>query len=306
MSDINFYHKGAMIFDKKLKDKILKDATLCMWHDSDYMIDESFTGYKKDNKYYDICSLLYSKSVKKFIEDDKEYDKKFYSVKKKLLETISIIDDFIESLEEITKTKNSYKNLKKRIEIGYEHINTNIGRGKKSRRFKKDNRRFFTEREIIDFKQDLENLASKEISLSKKIKLEEVIRNVFKSIEGITIDLMYKYNNRFEWHETVALFKDYEYSFERLKDKVNLFTYSNMKDHFIKINKEMEKNLEDITLFEETVEKVENEIKEEKEYYESTQVKEKRQVTKKAKFYIDENGNRVKLMDNVEQLVLHN
>ena len=35
-------------------------------------------------------------------------------------------------------------------------------------------------------------------------------------------------------------------------------------------------------------------------------VKRERQVTKKAKFYLDENGNRVELDQTIDQRVIHN
>ena len=298
-----FYHKGKRVFEKKLIDKIRRDSKRCYWHDEP---DKNFTGYVgKDGHCYDVCSYGAWERVKKRQEEEQNYINEFKQIKNRVIQTIENIENFLESLDEITSIKNRIKNLQKKIELGYENIDFKISRNKKARRFKKDNRRFFTEKEIKEFYEDIENLNNLEISLSKKIKLEKIIGDTLHNMDGITIGIMYRYNNRFEWHETVYLFKDYLKYVEKLKNKINLFTYNNTKDNYQKLNKDFDLSLEEITLFEDTYDKVYKIFEEDKEYEEKTKVKERREVSNRAKFYIDENGVAISLDQNIDQVIIH-
>jgi hypothetical protein len=116
---------------------------------------------------------------------------------------------------------------------------------------------------------------------------------------------MKKYNNRFEWHETVGLYKDHKKIMNSLKLKINYFTYNNMKEKYDLQRKDIDFDLGDIEIFEKTYDKVLEKFKEEKEIFEMMEVRGRRNLTKKAKFYIDENGNRVELDQNISQVVIH-
>ena len=57
--------------------------------------------------------------------------------------------------------------------------------------------------------------------------------------------------------------------------------------------------------YEDTYDKVYKDFIEDKEYEEKTKVKERRKVSNKAKFYIDENGVSVSLDQNIDQVIIH-
>ena len=61
-----YYHKGIITYEKEMINKIERDSKRCYWHDSEDMIDKTFTGYKMGDEYYDICSHLYKKDLEIF------------------------------------------------------------------------------------------------------------------------------------------------------------------------------------------------------------------------------------------------
>ena len=79
-----YYYKGTITNEKEIIDKIERDSKRCHWHDSDDMIDKTFTGYKMGNEYYDICSYLYKKDLEIFRKKQDEYIQKFYKIKNEL------------------------------------------------------------------------------------------------------------------------------------------------------------------------------------------------------------------------------
>lgn len=306
MTEIKYYHKGVMVFDSKLIKRIIKDSKLCRWHDSDEMIDKTFTGYKKGNQYYDICACLSRRSREEYEKKQLEYFEKFNYLKNLVYESMEIINNFLLSLDEISEINSNLRIINKKLEDGYVINYEAPSKSKRKRRFKKDCRRLLIESEISKLKENKQNLENLEVSLSKKIKLEEVLWNILKKIEPITKNKMYEYNNRFEWHETVGLYNDYEELMNKLSLKINHFTFNNLKEKYRLQNKEFDITLQEINTFEETLEKVKEKIEEDKIIEDMMTVKRERQVTKKAKFYLDENGNRVELDQTIDQRVIHN
>jgi hypothetical protein len=65
-------------------------------------------------------------------------------------------------------------------------------------------------------------------------------------------------------------------------------------------------NIKNVKVFEETYQKVFERVEEDKEAEEMMTVQRARAVTNRARYYIDENGNRVELGSDVRQVVLHN
>ena len=307
---VKFYHKGIEIFDKILQERIKKDATRCWWHGADDRYHTDFTGYiGEDGFCYDACSHIAKKTFQKMHQEaenrQREYVDKFLKIKNSIILSINTINKFTDSISQVSEIKNKIRSIKKKLENGYVIQDFNLRGGKKTRRYKKDNRRFLTDKEILDLKQDFSNLDNMETELSKKIKLEQVLEKIIRDMYCIDEPLMHYYNYRFEWHETVGLYKDYLEELKNLKLKINHFTFNNIKQKYEIKNKELDTTLDDITIFEETYEKVLDRVEEDKKIEEMMTVKEKRNVTKKAKFYIDENGNRVELDSSIEQVVLH-
>ena len=261
MEEIKYYHKGVMVFDSKLIKKIIKDSNLCRWHDSDEMIDPTFTGYKKGNKYYDICACLSRRSREEYEKKQIEYIEKFNYLQNLVYESMEVINNFLLSLDEISEIKSNLRIINKKLEDGYVINYEAPGKSKRKRRFKKDCRRYLIESEISKLKENKQNLQNLEVSLSKKIKLEEVLWNILKKIEPITKNKMYEYNNRFEWHETVGLYNDYEELMNKLSLKINHFTFNNLKEKYRLQHKEFDITLQEINTFEETLEKVKEKLK---------------------------------------------
>lgn len=301
--DLKFYHKGVPVLNKGLQEKIKKDSKRCWWHDKP---DEFFTGYVDcQGICYDVCSFGAWERVKKREIAEKEYEENFLTIKNTINESIDIIKCFIISLSEISEIKSAIRSIKKKIENGYVIQDTKIRGGKKTRRYKKDNRRFLTEKEIFDLKKEEDTLTNLEVTLSKKIEIEKMLEKVYRNMYFITESQMHAYNNRFEWHETVGLYRDYTNQLNNLKLRLNHFTFNCLKESYEIQKKELDLTLDDITIFQETSDKILERIEEDKRIEEMMTVKRERKVTKKAKFFIDENGKRVELDQNTEQVVIH-
>ena len=308
--DIKFYYRGVETFDKKLQERIKKDSSRSWWHDQSDKNDKTFTGYiGKDGFCYDVCNY---NSQKRFYErvmeqnqKEKEYLDKFLQTKNTIIFSMDIIQKFIESIIYVTDVKGKIRSIKKKLENGYVVQDFNLRGGKKTRRYKKDNRRFLTDREIIKLKEELGNLDHLESDLSKKIKLEETLERIIGEMYDIKEYMMHQFNNRFQWHETVGLYKDYTEMFENLKIRINHFTFNTIKEKYQIQNKELDISLDDVTIFDETFSKVSEKVEEDKRIQEMMTVKSERTVTKRAKFYIDENGRRVELDESINQVVIH-
>ena len=308
--DIKFYYRGCETLDKKLQERIKKDSSRCWWHDQSDKNDKTFTGYiGKDGICYDVCNY---NSQKRFYErvmeenrKEKEYLDKFLQTKNTIIFSMDIIQKFIDSIVHISDVKGKIRSIKKKLENGYVIQDFNLRGGKKTRRYKKDNRRFLTDREIVQLKEELDNLDHLETDLSKKIKFEETLEKIIQEMYDVKEYKLHQFNNYFEWHETVGMYKDYVQMFENLKLRINHFTFNIIKEKYEIQNKELDISLGDVTIFDETFEKVLEKVEEDKRIEETMTVKSQRTVTKKAKFYIDENGNRVELDQGIDQVVIH-
>ena len=306
MQEKKYFYEGVLTSDISIIRKIERDSKRCWWHDSDDMIDKTFTGYKLGNEYYDICSYLYRQDLENFRKKEEEYIQNFYKVKNSVIDTIENIINFMGSIEKIHEIKSKIRSMEKKLENGYVINRERISGGKKKRRYKKDNKRYLIDSEMEKILQEKKKMEILEIELSKKIKFEEFLEKIVKQMNDIDENLMFRYNNRFQWHETVALYRDYQNYFDKLKNKINNFTFCNIQERYKLLGKELDIELGDVELFEETLQKVVDRIEEEKRIDDMMTVKDRRQVSKKAKFYIDENGNRVELDENVNQVVIHN
>lgn len=301
--ETKYYNKGRT-FNKSIIQKLKKDCRKCNWCDIN-SVDKNFIGYTEEGKVFDLCYYLIWKQRENLQQRENDYVKNFEKTKNDIIGSINLIKKFINSLTEIMEIKNNIALLKKKIENGYVFHQETVSKNKKKRRYKKDNKRYLIDSEIEKLKEDISNLEILETSLSKKIKLEELIFEITEKMENIDINLMTKFNNRFEWHETVGLYKDYEKMFSSLKLKVNYFSYVNGKEKYKILDKNFDLDINDIKIFEETYTKVMEKIEEDKAIRDMMEVKSKRKLTKKAKFYIDEDGNRIELDQNIEQVVLH-
>lgn len=301
--DVKYYNKGRT-FNKSIIQKLKKDCRKCNWCDIN-SVDKNFIGYTEEGKVFDLCYYLIWKQRENLQKRENDYVENFEKTKNNIIESIKLIKKFINSLTEIMEIKNNTTLLKKKIENGYVFHQETVSKNKKKRRYKKDNKRYLIDSEIEKLKEDISNLEILETSLSKKIKLEELIFEIIEKMESIDINLMIKFNNRFEWHETAGLYKDYEKMFNSLKLKVNYFSYVNSKEKYKILDKNFDLDINDIKIFEETYTKVMEKIEEDKVIRDMMEVKSKRKLTKKAKFYIDEDGNRIELDQNIEQVVLH-
>lgn len=337
-----FFNRGERCFDRELIEKIKKDAEPCWWHEGhdkekNYQenVDYYFTGYiDEQGQCFDICGILRRKGNREELKKSKLRHEQFMKLYQAVIKSTDEIEKFTSQLETISNTKTKIRNIATKIRKGYVSDTQKIGGSKRKRRFKKDNRRFLTEKEIENLKKELESYRQYERELSKKIKFEEVLYNVIYRMYDITVHTIGKYHQKYGYHDTEGIYLIFEKRLQALKDKINGITFSDMvelekkKRKDIKLQKkgknsassvtseaedsdseaeeETKISIKDIKVFEETYQKVKEKVEEDKEAEEMMTVRRERQVTNRARHYIDESGNRVELGSEVRQVVLHN
>ena len=336
-----FFNRGERCFDPELIEKIKRDAEPCWWHEGhdkeqNYQenVDYYFTGYiDEQGRCFDICGILRRKGNREELKKSKLRHEQFMKLYQAVIKSTEEIETFTSQLETISNTKTKIRNIATKIRKGYVSDTQKIGGSKRKRRFKKDNRRFLTEKEIEKLKKELVSYQQYETELSKKIKFEEVLYNVIYRMYDITVHTIGKYHQKYGYHDTEGIYLIFEKRLQSLKDKVNGMTLSDMVDlekkkrKDIKLQKkektsasvateaeedsdseeeEIKLSIKDIKVFEETYQKVKEKVEEDKEAEEMMTVRRERQVTNRARHYIDESGNRVELSSDVRQVVLHN
>ena len=109
---------------------------------------------------------------------------------------MNIINKFTDSIAEIYNIKSKIRGIKKKLENGYVIQDFKTKGGKKTRRYKKDNRRFLTEKELEDLKEELSDLDHSETRLSKKIEFEKILENIIKGMYLIILKKNMKFKKR--------------------------------------------------------------------------------------------------------------
>ena len=293
-----YYLFGKETVNIDIIQKIEKKSSKCMWHIPEDKLDKNFIGFfTEKNECFDNCSELGAKSWKKYNDLKKKNEEKFEKFKEKLNFSIEKINEFINLSNDIQDTRGNIRSKKKDLENGFVLSDTKINGSKKKRRFKKDNRRFLTDREINNLEKEIEKLKIEEINMCKRLKIEETLEKAISSSFDINFRHCEKLSEKHGYGETVFLYNIFKDNLERMKQKVNNIEYNSRKE-------KEDIKLSEITIFEEAYKKVYDIVKSDKEDEEKMTVKDSRVITKKAKFYIDENGVRHELDQNINQVVL--
>ena len=294
-----YYLFGKETNIEKNMRKIESRSVRCHWHDKDDLLEKDFIGFfNEKGECFDNCNELGAKSWKKYSELKEKNKETFEKFKTKVNFSIDEIDKFISLSNSIQEVQSDIRSKQKDVSNGFVFDDTKIGGSKKTRRFKKDNRRFLTEKEIVSLNKQIEKLQQKETTLCKKLKIEETLDKIIRSLYNINLKTAEGFSENYGYGDSVFLFKTYKDNMDRLKQKVNNIEFNNLKE------KDKEIKLKEVNIFQEAYDKVLEIVKEDLEDEEKMTVKKSRQVTNKAKFYIDENGVRHELDSSVSQVVL--
>ena len=297
-----YYLFGKETNDLKTIQKIHERSEICMWHTPDDILEKDFIGYFTENKEcYDNCRHLDCKSWKIYNKNKEKNKEEFEKFTEKINFAMDTINKFINLSSKIQNLESTIKSKNKTMKDGFVYASTTISGSKKKRRFKKDNRRFLLDKELESLKIEIEELKIENHNLSKELKIEETLEKVIDKMYYIDKNVSEKFSDKFGYGKTVFLYNCYKETMKKLKQKVTDIEYNSQK---LK-NKEQDIDYSSITIFDEAYDKVFEIVKESKDYEEMTKIIKQREITKKAKFYIDEKGVRRELGKNIKQQVIN-
>ena len=329
-----YYAKGILSFNEELNAKIKRDSIPNWWYQDDYdrnvAFDTAFTGYvNEEGKVFDISHILCKNLEKKIIEREKKIVEKFRYLQDCILKSTEEVESYGSKLDALAKAKGQVRKLTETLRKGYVTDDKKIGGSKRRRRYKKDSRRFLTDKEIEKMEKDREYYKEQEDYITVGLKLEDLLYNIIRRMDGITQIRMSRYVQTYGYHWTEGIYSIFEQRFDSLKERVNGVA---RQDMLMELEKKKKKpgggkkvpstegtdadtdseddedtiDIKDVKVFEETYQKVYDRIEEDKRDEEMMTVQRSRAVTNRARYYIDENGNRVELGSDVRQVVLHN
>ncbi len=325
-----YFAKGLPSFDEELNTKIKRDSIPNWWYQDDYdrniSFDSDFTGYvNEEGKVFDISHILVKRDYKKIMENEKRREEKFKRLQECILKSTEEVENYGSKLDSLAKAKGHVRKLTETLRKGYVTDDKKIGGSKRRRRYKKDSRRFLTDKEIEKMEKDREYYREQETYISTGMKLEDLLYKIIRRMDGITRERMSRYVQLHGYHWTEGIYSIFEQRFLSLNERVNGVARQDMLMELEKKKKkpgggkksvstdadadsdsEDDEDTIDIKVFEETYQKVYDRIEEDKRDEEMMTVQRSRAVTNRARYYIDENGNRVELGSDVHQVVLHN
>lgn len=328
-----YYSKGELSFNEELNSKIKRDSVPNWWYQDDYdrniRFDSGFTGYVDEKgKVFDISHILARRDEKKIIEARKKREEKFRRIQECILKSTEEVESYGIKLDSLAKAKGHIRKITETLRKGYVLDDKKIGGSKRRRRYKKDSRRFLTDKEIEKMEKDRENYQRQEKEINMGLKFEDLLYKVIRRMDGITQEKMSRYVQAYGYHWSEGIYSIFEQRFESLKERINgvarqdmLMELEKKKKRPCRKKKVSEEthdedsdsendedtiNIKDVKVFEETYQKVMERVEEDKRDEEMMTVQRARVVTNRARYYIDENGNRVELGSDVRQVVLHN
>ena len=330
-----YYSKGVLSYDEELNSKIKRDSVPNWWYQDDYDrkidFDNGFTGYiDEKGRVFDISHILARRDEKKYDESKKKRVEKFRHLQECIFKSTEEVESYGNQLDLLSKAKGQVRKLTETLRKGYVNDDKKIGGSKRRRRYKKDSRRFLTDKEIEKMEKDKDYYQEQEIQISEGMKIEDLLYKIIHRMYGITQERMSRYVQAYGYHWTEGIYSIFEQRFESLKERVNGVARLDM---LMELEKKKKKgggkkkitapseedgsdddndndedtiNIKNVKVFEETYQKVFERVEEDKEAEEMMTVQRARAVTNRARYYIDENGNRVELGSDVRQVVLHN
>lgn len=303
-----FYSKGRLTYDKQLIEKIKKDAEPCWWHQDSFDRDlpdktDGFTGWIDEKGVVrDICGILYRRENRRQAEISKKRHEMFLEMEARVLYSTKEVETFSNNLDRLADLRAKISKTETKLRNKYVQMDGVVRGSKKKRRFKKNNKRDLTEKELEFLEKEKNSLKLQEEQMSQQLNIEEVLYGVFRRIYGITKQKISAWHQKYGYHRTEGIYKIYELRLSSLKDQINRLAYNDI----VQENEETEVTLKDVNEYDEIFERVMDKIEDDIEYDNSIAHQQRRTVTRKARFYINERGERVELGQDVNQVVLHN
>ena len=306
-----FYSKGSLTYDKQLIEKIKRDAEPCWWHQDSFDRDlpdktDGFTGWIDEKGVVrDICGILYRRENKRQAEISKKRHEMFLEMEARVLHSTKEVETFSNSLDRLADLRAKISKTDTKLRNKYVQMDGVVRGSKKKRRFKKNNKRDLTDKELENLEIERNSLKTQEEEMSRQLNIEDVLYGVFRRIYGITKQKLSAWHQKYGYHRTEGIYKIYELRLSSLKDQIDRLAYNKIVQEIDEID-DIEIKLKDVNEYDEIFERVMNKIEDDIEYDNSIAHQERRTVTRKARFYINERGERVEIGQNVNQVVLHN
>ena len=307
-----FYSKGEPTYDPDLIAKIKRDAKPCIWHQDSFdreRMDEitDFTGWVDENGVVrDICHILSKRDTARQEAADKKRHEMFIEMEGRVLGSTQEVESFSNKLDRVADVRGKIAKLEKKLRDKYVQVDGVVRGSKKKRRFKKNNKRDLTDTELEKIEKERDETVLQLQEMDTNLKVEETLYRVFRRLYGISIEKMSRWNQAYGYGRAEGLYKIYNLRLACLKDQINRLAYNEAVLEAEERGEEPEIKLNDINVYDEIVEQVMQDLEEDIEYDRSVAHRQRRDVTRKAKFFINEKGERVEIGDKVKQVVLHN
>lgn len=253
-----------------LNDKVKKELEPCGWHtptDLTNDLPSNYTGFIHDNKVHDNCRNEYLKSLYKW--DQKYISKlnKFNLFKKNVNEAIKSLKNINNEISKKEHFKNQIQNFSETLQNGFKYIKKHGNKIK----VRIDEVEIETiENKLKTLNQNLKSLSNIESKMEKR--LYDIIKLTYKYDFVKVLKLNFAWNN---YKDTIYLWNEYRDIYKNATAKIENYDklYSNIM----------------------------NELDEE----ELLTVKEQRNTRYKTKYYIDKDGNKINIDENINQLIIH-
>ena len=307
MSSEIYFSKGNPTCDTELIQKIKRDSFKCWWHQDSYENGETeemegCTGWVDEKGILrDICHILRKRDQKKVDESKVEREKIFLIMEKKILLATEEVEKFSNKLDTIADLRGKKKAVEKKLEDKFVLMNGVVRGSKKKRRFKKNNKRDLTERELAKLEEEKKDLAYREDYMEEEASLEDTLYKVFKLIYDVDKKVMSSYHLKYGYHRSTGLYNILDLRLNCLKDQINRLEYNDLQ----KDPETSSIKLGEVHYFEDTVEEVKQKIEEDMEYEKAVAYQKSREVSTKTRFFVTETGQRIELGKNVKQVILH-
>lgn len=312
MSAERFYSKGEPTYDPDLIAKIKRDAEPCIWHQDSFdrdRMDEitDFTGWIDENGVVrDICHILVKRDTAREEAADKKRHEMFLEMEGRVLGSTQEVEAFSNKLDRIADIRGKIAKMDKKLRDKYVQIDGVVRGSKKKRRFKKNNKRDLTDTELEKIEKERDEIVFQREEMERNLSIEDVLYRVFRRLYGIPMEKMSPWNQKYGYHRTEGIYEIYNMRLACLKDQINRLAYNEEVAKAEEKGLEPDIKLNDINVYDEIVQKVMQNIEEDIEYDISVAHRQRRNVTRKAKFFINERGERVEIGEDVKQVVLHN
>ena len=312
MSEERFYSKGVPTYDKELIEKIKKDSRPDIWYQDSFdreIFDDisGFTGWVDEKgTVRSICYILFQRDLKKEENEASKRHEMFLEMEGRVLGSTQEVEAFSNQLDRVADIRGRIGKLEKKLRDKYVQVDGVVRGSKKKRRFKKNNKRDLTDTELDKIEKERDEVVFQWKEMEKNVKTEDVLYRVFRRLYGITLEKMSRWNQKYGYHRTEGIYKIYNMRLACLKDQINHLAYNEAVLKEERNGVETKIKPRDINAYDEIVDEVMEKIEEDIEYDRSIAHQQRRTVTRRAKFFINERGERVEIGENVNQVVLHN